>query len=236
MLQPQNYPKLIGQALVFEPDPFVVMVDDDNPWLEGLFFTVVIGFIVAVAQIVGGLLLSAVLPNPTAVLETILQAFEQSRPFGLSTTELLVLQDNIRSVWPLFTGFYHYGNGWGRLLLLVTTPLVLVIQWSLYGLLSHLIAKALGGNGSIGQTLGVTALGMAPRVFLVVTGIPFASVGGLMMQVWGILIAYRGLEVAHGFEMRKAVTSALFPVVILILSAVVIAAAVASFIVWVGGS
>lgn len=43
MLQPQNYPRLIGQALVLEPEPFVEMVDDDNPWVEGLFLCACIG-------------------------------------------------------------------------------------------------------------------------------------------------------------------------------------------------
>lgn len=33
MLQPTSYPRLLGQALTLEPDPFVEMADDDNPWI-----------------------------------------------------------------------------------------------------------------------------------------------------------------------------------------------------------
>lgn len=235
MLQPQSYPKMIGQSLVFEPEPAVVMVDDDNPWIEGLFFTLVIGFVVAMAQVIGGYLLTASLPAPTAMLETILQVVRQNRPIGMSPTELIALEENIRQWWPWITRLNHYGSGWARLLTLVITPLTFIVQWALYGLLCHIMAKALGGTGSISQTLGVTALGMAPRILLVVTGVPFASVGYLLLQVWGVLIAYRGLEVAHDLSVRKAATVALFPILLLALISVVVAGFGIAFFAWVGG-
>lgn len=235
MLQPQSYPKMIGQSLVFEPDPAVVMADDDNPWIEGLFFTLVIGFVVAVAQVIGGYLLTASLPDPAAMLETILQVVGQNRPVGISPTELMALEDSIRLWWPWITGINHFGSGWARLLTLVVTPLTFIAQWALYGLLCHLMAKALGGTGSVSQTMGVTALGMAPRILLVVTGVPFASVGYLLLQVWGILIAYRGLEVAHDLDVRKAATVALFPIFLLTVISVVAAGFGIAFVAWVGG-
>jgi hypothetical protein len=235
MLQPQKYPRMIGQALVFEPDPFVVMTDDDNPWVEGLFFTAVIGFIVAIAQIIGGFLLTATLPAPAALLEAILQVVRQMRPADFTAPELLAVESSIRQWWPLITGFYHYGTGWTRLFLLVVTPLLLIVQWVLYGVISHVIARALGGTGSLSQTLGVTALSMAPRVLLLATAIPFASVGWLLLQVWGILIAYRGLEVAHDLGVRKAATAAIFPILILFLISFLAAAMVASLLTVAGG-
>lgn len=235
MLQPQSYPRMIGQALVFEPDPFVVMTDDDNPWIEGLFFTAILGFVVAIAQIIGGFLLTATLPSPTALLEAMLQVVRQVRPAGLTAPELLAVENNIRQWWPLLTTFYNFGNGWSRLLLLVVTPLLLVLQWTLYGVLSHIMARALGGTGSLSQTLGVTALGMAPRVLMLATAIPFASVGSLLLQVWGVLIAYRGLEVAHDLGVRKAVIAAIFPVLVLVLVSFLAAALAASLVAAGGG-
>lgn len=236
MLQPQSYPKMIGQSLVFEPDPAIIMVDDDNPWIEGLFFTLVIGFVVAMAQVIGGYLLTASLPAPTAILETILQAVRQNRPVGISPTELAALEDSLRLWWPWLTGINHFGSGWARLFTLVVTPLIFIVQWTLYGFLAHLMAKALGGTGSISQTMGVTALGMAPQTLLVVTAVPFASVGYLLLQVWGVLIAYRGLEVAHDLGVRKAATAALFPIFLLALISIAVAVFGAAFVAWVGGT
>lgn len=236
MLQPQNYPKMIGQSLVFEPEPAVIMVDDDNPWVEGLFFILVIGFIVALAQVIGGVLLTASLPDRNAMLEAILQVIEQSRPVGMSVAELSAFEESLRLWWPWLTGFYQFGNGWARLLTLIITPVALIAQWMLYGMLCHLMAKALGGRATIAQTMGVTALGMAPRVLLLAMGVPFVSVGSLLLQAWGVLIAYRGLEVAHGFGVRKAATTALFPVFVLVIVSFVGAAMGAAFVAWVGGA
>ncbi len=56
MLQPRSYPELMGKALMLEADPFIVMVDDDNPWVEGLFMVVVVGIAVGAAHLVGSLL------------------------------------------------------------------------------------------------------------------------------------------------------------------------------------
>lgn len=235
MLQPHKYPQMVGQSLVFEPEPFLQMADDDNPWVEGLFFITVIGFVVAVAQILGGWLLTAIMPAPQAVLEALVEMVKRAQPVGLPATDLLTVEATLRQWWPTVTGFYNYGNGWARLLLLIVTPLTLIGQWLAYGLLAHVTARALGGTGTVSQTLGVTALAVAPRVLQLVSIVPFASVGVLLFQVWGVLIAYRGLEVAHEFGVRKAATAALFPLLVMALLAFFVGAMVAISLNWLGG-
>ena len=227
---------MIGQALVFEPDPFVSMADDDNPWMEGLFFTAAIGLIVAVAQVIGGILLTATLPAPDALLEAFLRMLEQMRPAGVPARAMPALEALVRQWWPTLTGIYNYGSGWARLLWLVVTPLLIVAQWLVYGLLSHMAARALGGAGSLSQTLGVTALGVAPRILLLATAIPFAAVGSLLLQVWGVLIAYRGLEIAHELDVRRAALAALLPVLLLALLSFALGVLLASLLVWMGGT
>ena len=236
MLQPENYPRMLGQALVFEPDPFVEMADDNNPWVEGLFFTAVIGFIVAIAQIIGGILLTAVLPNPTALLEAFVQMLRQMQTAGLPAPEMQALEVSVRQWWPLLTAFYSYGTGWARLLLWISVPILLIGQWLLYGVISHVTARALGGSGSLSQTLGVTALAAAPRVLMLVTVFPFATVSALLLQVWGVLIAYRGLEIAHDLSVRRAAIAALVPVLILALPALIAGAFFGTILTWIGGS
>ena len=88
MLQPQNYPRFIGKALLLEPDPFVEMVDDDNPWIEGLFLCACIGVLVAVAQLIGRLLLTASLPSSDALLNTVLQILRQGTASGETLFEI----------------------------------------------------------------------------------------------------------------------------------------------------
>ena len=218
MLQPQNYPRLIGQALVLEPEPFVEMVDDDNPWVEGLFLCACIGVLAAVAQVLGGLLLTGSLPPAEVVLNTLLQAVRQ---LVANAETLLEVERTLGEIWPLLSMSSGYGSGWLRLLTLVVTPFGLIAQWLLFGITGHLIARAVGGQGSLGQTLGSMALSNGPRLLYILTIIPFVSIGGILIHVWGILIAYRGMEVAHELPPTRAALAVVGPWLLVLVSLVV---------------
>lgn len=215
MLQPQNYPKLIGQALVLEPEPFVEMVDDDNPWGEGLFLCACIGVLIAVAQVLGGLLLTGSLPPAEVLLNILLQALRQ---LVANTETLLEVERTLGELWPLLAMGSGYDSGWLRLLTLVVTPFGLIAQWLLFGITGHLIARAVGGQGSLGQTLGAMALSNGPRLLYILTIIPFVSIGGILIHVWGILIAYRGMEVAHELPPTRAAVAVVGPWLLVLVS------------------
>jgi len=217
MIQPQNYPRLIGQALVLEPEPFVEMVDDDNPWVEGLFLCACIGVLTAVAQVLGGLLLTGSLPPAEVVLNTLLQAVRQ---LVANAETLLEVERTLGEIWPLLSLSSGYGSGWLRLLTLVVTPFGLIAQWLLFGITGHLIARAVGGQGSLGQTLGAMALSNGPRLLYILTIIPFVSIGGILIHVWGILIAYRGMEVAHELPPTRAALAVVGPWLLVLVSLV----------------
>lgn len=218
MLQPQNYPRLIGQALVLEPEPFVEMVDDDNPWVEGLFLCACIGVLAAVAQVLGGLLLTGSLPPAEVVLNILLQALRQ---LVANAETLLEVERTVGELWPLLSIGSGYDSGWLRLLTLVVTPFGLIAQWLLFGITGHLIARAVGGQGSLGQTLGAMALSNGPRLLYILTLIPFVSIGGILIHVWGILIAYRGMEVAHELPPTRAALAVVGPWLLVCVSLVV---------------
>lgn len=218
MIQPQNYPRLIGQALVLEPEPFVEMVDDDNPWVEGLFLCACIGVLTAVAQVLGGLLLTGSLPPAEVVLNTLLQALRQ---LVANAETLLEVERTLGEIWPLLSLSSGYGSGWLRLLTLVVTPFGLIAQWLLFGITGHLVARAVGGQGSLGQTLGAMALSNGPRLLYILTIIPFVSIGGILIHVWGILIAYRGMEVAHELPPTRAALAVVGPWLLVLVSLVV---------------
>lgn len=218
MLQPQNYPRLIGQALVLEPEPFVEMVDDDNPWVEGLFLCACIGVLAAVAQVLGGLLLTGSLPPAEVVLNILLQALRQ---LVANAETLLEVERTLGELWPLLSMGSGYDSGWLRLLTLVVTPFGLIAQWLLFGITGHLIARAVGGQGSLGQTLGAMALSNGPRLLYILTLIPFVSIGGILIHVWGILIAYRGMEVAHELPPTRAALAVVGPWLLVCVSLVV---------------
>lgn len=205
MLQPQNYPRFVGQALFLEPDPFVAFVDDDNPWIEGLFLCACVGILVTVARFAGGLLLTASLPSSDALLNVVLWLLRQSAANGETIYEIEL---SLRAALPFLRISSGYDSGWFRLLTLAITPLSIVGQWLLFGLIGHVLARAFGGRGSLGQTLGAMSLSTAPRLLYLLTALPFVSVATVLVHVWGILIAYRGLEVAHELSPGPAALAA----------------------------
>jgi len=233
MLQPQNYPRFIGKALLLEPDPFVEMVDDDNPWIEGLFLCACIGVLVAVAQLIGNLLLTASLPPSEALLNTVLQTLRQGTAGGET---LIEIENALRSGWPLLLAYSGYDTVGYSLLTLATTPLGLIGQWLFFGLASHLLARAAGGQGTLPQTLGAVALSNAPRLLYLFTVIPFVSVASVLIHVWGVLIAFRGLEVAHELPPGPAALVAVGTYLLLLLVSAVTALAFGALLLIAGGS
>jgi hypothetical protein len=230
MLQPKNYPVMMGKALVFEAEPFITMVEDDNPWVEGLFMVTVLGAILGLARLIGSLLLTAVLPPSDAFLEAILHAWQQINLLfagagGLSPSG----EDTIRQAWSLGTHLFGYGGGWLRVAWLIIIPAVLLIQWLLFGLISHGVASALGGRGKLNQTLGATSLVVAPHILMLLVVVPFVSVSCVLLTVWGVAIVYRAVEVAHDLPWTKAAAVAVTTSALLFLLALALGGLVSVF-------
>ena len=217
MLQPKTYPGLVGKALVLDAEPFLVMVEDDDPWVEGLFLVTCVGTLAAVAGLVGGLLLTASLPDANAVRETLIQGIQRVLPLVAPTANTAGVETFLRENWPWAAELLGYGIGLARLFAALLTPVGLVVQWLFLGLVAHVTAKSLGGTGKLGQTLGATALASAPHVLAVLTVVPFVSVPAVLLTVWRLLIAYRAVEVAHDLPWSRAALAVLAAPALLLL-------------------
>ena len=234
MLQPKNYPQLVGKALFLEGEPFITMVDDDDPWVEGLFLVVVMSALIAIAQFVGGLLLTLSLPPSNALLEAVIQGWRLiAGELGFSNSG--VVDAVIRQQWDLLAAAVGFGGGMSRLLIILFVPAAMVVQWFLYGLLGHGVARLLGGHATLNQTLGATALLVAPNVLLLLTIVPFVNVSALLILVWSLLIVYRALQIAHDLSWQRAAGAALLtPILVLVATATMVSAMVV-FLAWIGG-
>ena len=87
--------------------------------------------------------------------------------------------------WQFFGGMFKV-DVLGAAINVILNPLALVLRWLLYGVLAHIFARMLGGKGTLSQTLGCTALAVAPEMLNVVTVIPYAQVGGV--AIWGLIL------------------------------------------------
>jgi hypothetical protein len=227
MLRPRTYPELLGKALVLEAQPFEIMVDDDEPWVEGLVMVMTLGLLVGLARLIGGLLFTASLPPSPAVLEALANGWQQFNSRWQLVADANAAEVMLRQLWIPFTMIIGYGGGWSRLLMLVVTPLALLLQWAVVSLVVYGMARALGGNGTFSQTLGATALVVAPNALLLLTVIPFVAVSALLLNTWVALILYRAVEVAHDLPWQRASLVAIAPFVMAALLLLVLSAFVA---------
>jgi hypothetical protein len=235
MLRPRTYPELLGKALVLEAQPFEIMVDDDEPWVEGLVMIMTLGVLVGMARLVGGLLLTASLPPAPAVFQALVSGWQQFNARWPLVADANAAEAMLRQGWTLFTMLVGYGGGWSRLLTLVATPLGFLLQWAVVSLVVYAMARALGGNGTFNQTLGATALIVAPNALLLLTAIPFVTVSTLLLNTWGALILYRAVEVAHDLSWQRASLVAIAPFAITILLLLTLSA-IAAIIFTIGGA
>lgn len=210
MLQPRTYPTLLGQTLVLEPAPFIAMAEDDEPAAEGLFLTVVVGLIIGVAQFLGSLLFSWVMPPAAAVQSVVTTAARDLEQFGWEG-----LGGWAARTWNWAALLYGYDTAWLRVFNLIWEPFTLLAQWLIVGVAAFAIGRALGGSGTMKQTLGATALIAAPSLLLMVNVLPFAGVSALLLQIWGLLIVYRAVQVAHELDWRFAALTAAASVAVL---------------------
>ncbi len=222
MLQPRAYPELVGKALVLDAEPFIALTDDDDPWLEGMFLTACVGFLVGIARVIGHFLTTATLPPTDAMLAALLQGWRQYSTTLPDTVNLALIESVLREAWAMGIFWNGYSGGGTRLLTLITTPTTLLLQWVLAGVIIYAVARSLGGVGTLNQTLGVTALMVAPQALRLVEIIPFAAVSQLLLSVWAVLIIYRAVEVAHDLPWQRALLAALAPWLLLVALALLV--------------
>jgi hypothetical protein len=225
MLEPQLYPELVAKALVLEDEPFVHMMEDDNPWVEGLALTTAVGLLAGAAQVVGGWLTANTLPDPQAVQNTLLAGGRQLATVSNLPPE--VVDALVGPAWNLFSAVSGYAGGWTHITPLIATPLLFIVWWIFFAFITYGGARAAGGHGSLNDTVGATALMVAPQVLLAFSVIPFVTVSSLLLSAWGLLIGYRAVQTTHQLSWARAALVTIVPYVLALLIVPLLAAAFA---------
>lgn len=236
MLQPKTYPELVGKALVLEAEPFLTLAEDDNPWVEGLFLVTCVGVLLGGAHLVGGLLWTASLPPTDAVREALLPGIQQIATQMGMAFDPLQMDAAFRQFWGWGAGFFGYQGGASRLFFALLEPIWMVLQWLFLALATFGAARLLGGKGTLVQTLGTTALAVAPYAIGLLTVIPFVSVNALLLTVWSLLIVYRAIEISHDLSWQRAALATMAVPLLLVLLSFFLAASTTIFFTLGGGA
>jgi hypothetical protein len=217
---------LVAGALFLRTDAYEELREARSPFLKGLIIIVVVGVIIALAVLVGTALEWASSPNLADIQEVVYEGITQM-PWYEETLQAVPGYDKIFQQW--------YDLGWtlGRMAgpsspssalgSLVLTPLSLVIGWLIYGLLAHLFAKLLKGEATLSQTLGCTALAVAPQVLKLTELLPYVAMGGVV-ATWTLICRYVALKQAHRFTWGRAFWATVLPLLALWVLGLILAA------------
>ncbi len=207
--------RLLWDGLFLQRDAYETLRRDDNPVVEGLFILVLVGVAVAIATIIGTTLEWANNPRLVDIQDAVLRGL-QRMPWweGLRMGGPQAMESFQRS-WDLsWQGVSTFMPGpLSSLAGIVATPLGLIVGWLVFGLIAHLLARMMGGIGTLSQTLGTTSLAAAPQLLNVIGGWPFLVVAGI--GTWTMLCRYMALRTTHQLSWPRAIFATILPPVIL---------------------
>jgi len=208
--------RLGWQALLFKEDAYEEMRRSANPVARGLILILVVGVVIALLGLVGTALELASTPD-LGQIRDIIREYIPKMPFWSALEQggpqaLQAFEEWYNRGWEFFPQMFSASMGSAALGIL-TTPLFLILRWLIFGLLAHLFARWLGGKANLGETLGVTALAVAPQAINVLSLLPYVEVGSVV-SIWGILCAYLGLKTAHKLSWGRAMWATLLPFIL----------------------
>lgn len=209
--------QLLWDALFLQHSAYEDLRKDNNPFVEGLFIVVVVGVTVAVASAIGAALEWASSPNLAELQQVILSHLQRMPWWETARLANPQFDQQFMQAW---TAIWQTVGSLSPSPLaaaagIVTRPLGMVVGWLVFGVLAYVVARLLGGTGTLNQTLGTTALATAPQLLLVFTALPFVAVAGV--GTWTLLCRYMALRTAHELTWPRAVWATILPPLVIAL-------------------
>jgi hypothetical protein len=209
--------RLTWEALFLSEEPYAEMREGSNPAVRGLGLVVLIALAVAVVGLVGTTLEWATTPSMGDIQRIVWEGIQKMPWYQEMESDPQfreLMQKQFAMGWRIFPQLFGAPNVPSAALRIVLLPLGLVLTWLLYGVVAYLFARLLGGQGGLGQTLGCTALAVAPQVLNLATFFPYLVVGGVV-GTWTLLCRYVALKTCHRLTWTRALGATLLPYVAL---------------------
>lgn len=185
-------------GLFLEPQAYREQRDSPDGLRRGFVLVALFGLLVGLAALLGDLIEYLAQPRTETIIKTVYDGL-RVMPWYSDLAEISPgfpaqfdrIFDQIQRTITLASG----GGLFGSLAGLLTTPLLHVLGWLIFGTVAHLMARAFGGTGSFSQTLACTALAAGTNMLGLVQIIPFAQWTGT--AILGLLACYVAIREAH---------------------------------------
>jgi len=208
--------RLAWRALLLQSDAYATMAERPSPFVRGLILIVIIGVLFSLTGIVGTTLERLTTPDMGAIKEAVRQGLQEMSWYrALSGEPEFVRQfSQGYDLWWQIFGSLFTPNPLGAVAGIITNPFGLILGWLVYGLLAHLFARLLGGQASLGQTYGATALSASPQLLNLANFIPYVEVGGVV-GTWALICNFLALKTAHRLTTSRAFWATVLPFILL---------------------
>jgi hypothetical protein len=191
-----------------------------RPFLKGLVLILAVGLVVSVLAIAGETLEWATTPDLGAIEEVVLQELQRMDWYREASQDSTAFEPTFRQQydmgWRFLPFVFGAPNPIAAAVKVITIPLWLEVSWLVFGVLGFLCARLVGGQGSLKQTLGCTALAVAPQMLGLAWVLPYVEVGGAI-TIWTLICNYLALKTAHRLSSVRAFWATLLPFILLII-------------------
>ncbi|EFO80623.1 hypothetical protein OSCT_1563 [Oscillochloris trichoides DG-6] len=218
------------EGLLLNPTAYRDQRDSPQGLRRGFMLVVLIGLLVGVASLIGDLGEYVTQPSAATISQAVYDGLREMPWYAdLSETDpdfpnqFDQIFTQVTQSIQLFNG--GIGRSFGGI---ITTPIMLLLGWFLFSLISHPMARALGGQASFSQTMACTALAAGANLLALVQIVPFAQVAGTTLL--GLIASYVAIREAHQLQPWRAFWATMIgPIILVVLF--VIAACIGIFLV-----
>ena len=217
----REYLNLGFGALFLNEETYAKLRDDSQRLVKGFLFILFVGVLVALVAMVGKILEWSTTPDLSNLKNIVLQEMQNTqwfRAMARSPEGMRQFQQGYDLWWQIFGGMFSV-NLLGSLANAIINPIMLTLRWLVYGIVAFVCARLLGSKGDLTQTLGCTALAVAPEMLNALQVFPYVQLGGV--GVWGLVCSYVGIKIANQLSPWRAFWATLLPVVLFIVLALI---------------
>lgn len=213
-----EYLRLGVCGLLLDVETYRQQRDTPDALQRGALLVLLISLLVALAAFVGSVVESLTTPGAEQTNQRLYQGVTETSWYQEAVETIPDFEEEFRQQFNQIveSTVTIHGNVTNSALDLVLLPITALLRWLIYGAFAHLVARMLGGTGTLNQTLGCTALSAGTNLLGLVQLVPFAQAGGVMLLA--LIANYIAVREAHALPPWRAFwATSLGPLLLLVL-------------------
>lgn len=219
--------RLLGRTLLLGNEPYAAVRDGAKPGRRGFIIILVIIGLVVLAQLIGYWLGALTAPRLDS-LQSLLYTAVVDLPWyaeqvQLDPTFATQFQQGYLVAWEALRILLGYPTMTATGATIAAVALLTLLNWFVFAVLAHWLARWYGSRAHFGQTLGVLALAYAPLLLRVVEIVPGAVAPTALIFLLMLATKFLALKAVHGLGSVATLFVLLAPyVIVLVVLAVVL--------------